>query len=446
MTVVSRFLSLIFLFGALGVLAQPLAVAETMDASQAFGRAGEAFERIRTDYVDEVDDSALFKSAVLGMVRSPNLDARVLDSERIRRALKLGSRSRNAGVIVRALQGVYDEIRATRRVPYQALVDAAIEGMISGLDHHSLYLNPQQWLANQASQETGGIGLNVAVRDGGVQVVSPILNGPADRAGIVAGDVITAIDGVSVAGRRLEQVVASFRGPLDSAVVLTLVRDGKSLDVKLVRARVLQDSIHFRRHDDIGYIQIVRFNLQTADALKSAIAKLQSGPDRLAGYVVDLRDNAGGLLEQAVAATEMLLGSGLIATTRGRNERAAQRFEARSTDLTNGLPLVLLVNQQTAAGAEIMAAALQEQRRASVVGMRSFGAGTIQTVIPLGEHGGALRLTTSRVHTASGRPLEGHGVTPDVVIEQRTRTASAYTDDDEQLRAALKVLHTNHQR
>src|SRR5262245_31787779 len=213
MTFVSRFLALAVCAWVFSILPQSLAVAETGDAALAFSGVRAAFERIRTEYVDEVDDVAIFRYAVLGMVDVPNVDPRVLDSERVRRALTLGSTSRNAGVIIRALEGVYDEIRVSRRVQHQALVDAAIEGMIRGLAQHSEYLNPQRGRANQASLQTGGVGLAVTLRDGSIRVVETILNGPAQRAGIVAEDVVVAVDGASVAGRGLEQVVALFRGP-----------------------------------------------------------------------------------------------------------------------------------------------------------------------------------------------------------------------------------------
>ena len=438
----SRPFILTFAAGTLAVLVEALAVAQTGDAVRAFSPVREAFERIRTDYVDEVDDAAVFRFAILGMTQAPNVDSRMLDSERIRRAMTLGSSSRNSNVIIRALEGAFDEIRATRRVQEQALVDSAIEGMGGGVDPHSEYINPTKWRANVASLQTGSIGLNVTLTAGSIRVVSPIPNGPAERAGIVAGDVITAVDEVPVAGWRLEQVVALFRGPLNSELVLTIVRVIKSVDVKIVRARVAQESVRFHRHEEIGYIQIVRFNEQTAAALKSALAQLQASPEALGGYVVDLRDNMGGLLEQAVAATELFVGRGPIASTRGRAAHATQRFEAHAGDLTQGALMAVLIDESTAAGAEIMAAALQERGRATIVGMPSAGAGTVQTIIPLGDNRGALRLTTSRVHTASGRALEGSGVTPDLVVVQAAVAASAPLApvDDRQLQAALKHL------
>jgi carboxyl-terminal processing protease len=439
----SRFLISALAIGAFMSLAQSTAAAQTADGARAFSAIKAVFGHIRDEYVDEIEDTAVFRSAVLGMAQAKNVDARMLDSERIRTAMKLGSRSRNPDVVIRALEGIFDEFRATRRVDGQALVDATIEGVVKALDSHSAYMNPEQWRANIAAQRTGSIGLNVTMSDGGIRVVNPIMNGPAELAGIVAGDVIVAIDEAKVAGHSLEQVVALFRGPLNSEVVLTITRGDPSTRVrvmraKIIRARVAEESIRFRRHDDVGYIQIIRFNLPTIARLKSAVTALQAGPP-LAGYVIDLRDNLGGPLDDAVATTEALIGRGLIATTRGRNDRSNQRFEARSRDLTNGLPMVVLVNEKTAAGAEIMAAALQQHRHATVVGTRSYGAGTIQTVISLGEGSGALRLTTSRIYTASGRPLEGNGVAPNNVVEQRPGAASD-ASDDLQLQAALKVL------
>lgn len=449
-----RFLSLVFAMAASGILSTYLVVAEPTGPAQVFAAVRDAFERIRADYVDEVDDAELFRSAVLGMTQVPNVDPRLMDSERMRRALTLGSGSRNPNVIIRALEGVFDEIRSahTDRLEDQALVDAAIEAMVTDLDPHSDYMNPQKWRASQVSQGTGSVGLNVTMVAGSVRVVSPLLNGPGERAGLVAGDVIVAVDGAPLADLTLEQAAALLRGPINSAVILTVESSGQRRDVKIMRARVLQESVRFRRYGEVAYIQILRFNEQTAANLRSAVESLQTGPDRVAGYVVDLRGNAGGLLEGAVAATEMLLGRGLIATARGRDNRETSRFEAQSEDLTKGAPIALLINDGTAAGAEVLAAALQAGRRATVIGTQSLGRGTVQTVISLHDDRGAIRLTTSRLHTPSGRPLEATGVTPDVVVKESAgkpagpATGAANATDDLPLQAALTVVREGGRR
>jgi carboxyl-terminal processing protease len=432
---------------AFGLLSTGPAVAQSKKAAPAFVAVRDAFERIRTDYVDEVDDASLFRSAVLGMSEIPNLKPRLMDSERVRRALTLGSGSRNPSVIIRALEGVFDEIRSARVqwLRDQTLVDAAIEAMVRDLDPHSEYMNPQQWRAHQVSQRTGSIGLNLTMTKGMVRVANPIPHGPAEQAGLVAGDMIVAVDDGPLVGLTLDQVSALLRGPVDSTVMLTVKssdqpRDVK--DVKLVRIRLLQESVRFRRYGKDGYIQILHFNEQTTADLKSAVESLQTDPDGVSGYVIDLRDNAGGLLEAAIGTTEMLLGRGLIATTRGRDRRETGRYEAKSEDLTNGVPIVVLINNKTAAGAEVLAAALQESRRATVIGTQSVGRGAVQTVIGLREDRGAIRLTTSRLYTPSGRPLEAHGVSPDIIVEQLDKAAASAIGaaGDRQLQSALTAL------
>ncbi len=305
------------------------------------------------------------------------------------------------------------------------LIESAINGMVSGLDPHSSYMDAKSYrdMQVQTRGEFGGLGIEVTQEDGLVKVVAPIDDTPAARAGILAGDVITHLDGEAIQGMSLSQAVDKMRGAVNTKITLRIARKGadKPIDVTLVRDVVRVHSVVSRLEGtDIGYIRISSFNEQTADGLKKAIADIttQIPPAKLKGYIIDLRNNPGGLLDQAIAVCDTFLERGEIVSTRGRNDEETQRFDAHPGDLINGKPLIVLINGGSASASEIVAGALQDQKRATVLGTRSFGKGSVQTIIPLGSGNGALRLTTARYYTPSGRSIQALGITPDIEVLQ----------------------------
>ena len=303
------------------------------------------------------------------------------------------------------------------------LIEAAINGMLTALDPHSAYLNPKHFrdMQVQTRGEFGGLGIEVTMENGVVKVVSPIEDTPAARAGLMSGDLITHLDKEQILGLTLQDAVEKMRGPVNSPITLTVVRKGVDdpFDVKVVR-----DVIHINpvKYDveggDIGYIRITTFNEQTTANLQKAIEDLkkQLGPN-LKGYVIDLRNNPGGLLDQAISVSDAFLDQGAIVLTRGRNLEETQRSNARAGDLADGKQLVVLINGGSASASEIVAGALQDHHRATIVGTRSFGKGSVQTIIPLGSNG-ALRLTTARYYTPSGRSIQAKGIEPEAVVEE----------------------------
>ena len=303
------------------------------------------------------------------------------------------------------------------------LIESAINGMLSSLDPHSSYLNPKSFrdMQVQTRGEFGGLGIEVTMEDGVVKVVSPIDDTPAARAGILAGDLITHLDGEQIQGLTLSQAVDKMRGPVNSPITLTVVRKGVKdpLEIKIVRDIVRIRSVRSRREDDIGYVRITQFNEQTYEGLKNAIHKLgkEIPEDQLKGFVIDLRNNPGGLLDQAIAVTDAFLDRGEIVSTRGRRKEEGQRYNARPGDITKGKPLIILINGGSASASEIVAGALQDHRRATLLGSRSFGKGSVQTIIPLGANG-AIRLTTARYYTPSGRSIQAKGIEPDIFVAQ----------------------------
>jgi len=303
------------------------------------------------------------------------------------------------------------------------LIESAINGMLAGLDPHSSYLSPKNFqdMQVQTSGKFGGLGIEVTMEDGVVKVVSPIDDTPAARAGILAGDLITALDGEPVEGLTLNEAVDKMRGAVDTPITLTIVRSGvdKPFDVKLVREEIVVQSVRSRQEGDVAYIRITTFNEQTFDGLKSAIEKLSAdiGPDKVKGYIIDLRNDPGGLLDQAIAVSDAFLDQGEIVSTRGRHADETQRYNARAGDLAAGKPVIVLVNGGSASASEIVAGALQDHRRATILGTRSFGKGSVQTIIPLGTNG-ALRLTTARYFTPSGRSIQAKGISPDIEVLQ----------------------------
>ncbi len=303
------------------------------------------------------------------------------------------------------------------------LVESAINGMLTSLDPHSSYMDAKSFrdMQVQTRGEFGGLGIEVTMEDGLVKVVAPIDDTPASRAGVMANDIITHINNEPVQGLNLNQAVDKMRGPVNSSVTLKIQRkDAKDpIEVKLTRETIKVRPVRARAEGDIGVLRITQFNEQTYEGLRSGIDKLTTdiGADKVAGFVIDLRNNPGGLLDQAIMVSDAFLERGEIVSTRSRNAEDTQRFNAKGGDLTKGKPLVVLVNGGSASASEIVAGALQDHKRATVLGTRSFGKGSVQTIIPLGGNG-AVRLTTARYYTPSGRSIQAKGIEPDVEVLQ----------------------------
>jgi len=305
------------------------------------------------------------------------------------------------------------------------LVEGAINGMISSLDPHSRYMNEKGWAEMQETThgEFGGLGIEVTMEDGFVKVVAPIDDTPASRAGIMSGDVITSIDDDQIQGMTLDQAVNKMKGAPNSSIRLKIVRKDadKPIELSIVREIIRVRPVKYHvEGGDIGYIRITSFNEQTTEGLHKAIAEIQKEvpQDKLAGYVVDLRNNPGGLLDQAVSVTSTLMQRGEVVSTRGRNPEETQRFTAHGGDMTKGKPLVVLINGGSASASEIVAGALHDHKRATLIGTRSFGKGSVQTIIPLGAGNGALALTTARYFTPSGHSIQALGIKPDIEVLQ----------------------------
>ena len=319
----------------------------------------------------------------------------------------------------------FERVRANyvRPVKDSELIDAAIQGMVSNLDPHSSYMDAKSYGDMQITTkgQFGGVGIEVTQEDGLIKVISPIDGTPASRAGIKTGDRIAGIDGTSIAGLQLNEAIDKMRGPAGSKITLTILREGekKPFDVTLVRAIVSVDTASHRREGDIGYVRLPGFNEQTADGLERAVRDLkkQIGPG-IKGYVLDMRNNPGGLLDQAIQVSDDFLGSGEIVSTRGRHAEDTLRYDAKPGDITDGKPIVILINGGTASASEIVSGALQDHKRATVIGLTSFGKGSVQTIIPLGEGRGALRLTTARYYTPSGHSIQAQGIVPDIQVAQ----------------------------
>jgi carboxyl-terminal processing protease len=324
---------------------------------------------------------------------------------------------------------VFERVRAdyVEKPDDTKLVQNAVNGMLSGLDPHSSYMDPNGFREMQVETrgEFGGLGIEVTMEDGLIKVVSPIDDTPASKAGIMAGDIITKLDDEAVQGLTLSQAVTKMRGAVNSNIRLTIVRKGqeKPIEVTLAREIIHVRSVRFHGEgDDVGYIRITQFNEQTTEGLKRAITELskQIPAEKLKGYIVDLCTTPGGLLDQAIAVSNAFIERGEIVSTRGRNPDESQRFYANASrgDLVKGKPLIVLINGGSASASEIVAGALQDHKRATVLGTRSFGKGSVQTIIPLGPSKGALRLTTARYFTPSGRSIQAKGITPDIQVLQ----------------------------
>ncbi|MBN9071486.1 MAG: S41 family peptidase [Rhizobiales bacterium] len=320
---------------------------------------------------------------------------------------------------------VFERVRAQYVTPpdEKALVENAINGMLTSLDPHSSYMNAEaaKDMRVQTKGEFGGLGIEVTMENDLVKVITPIDDTPAAKAGVLAGDYISKIDGEEVRGLTLNDAVDKMRGAVNTPIKLEILRKGadKPLEITVVRDIIKVKAVKYRVEDDIGYMKITSFTEKTYDDLQAAIEKIKSQipKDKLKGYVLDLRLNPGGLLDQAVSVSDTFLDRGEIVSTRGRDPKDVSRFDARAGDDIDGKPLIVLINGGSASASEIVAGALQDHRRATVVGTQSFGKGSVQTIIPLPESG-ALRLTTALYYTPSGKSIQGKGITPDVKVEQ----------------------------
>jgi carboxyl-terminal processing protease len=324
----------------------------------------------------------------------------------------------------------------------ETLVEGAINGMLTALDPHSNYLNAKNFtdMKVQTRGEFGGLGIEVSMENGLVKVVSPIDDTPAARAGLKPGDLITYLDGTPVQGLTLPEAVEKMRGPINSDINLTIRREGREpFDVKLTRANIKIQSV--RSHlegNNVAYVRITSFNEQTDVGLNNAMKNLkQQANNKLLGVVLDLRNNPGGLLDQAVAVSDAFLDRGEIVSTRGRRSDDAQRYNAKPGDIASGLPVVVLINGGSASASEIVAGALQDHHRAILLGTKSFGKGSVQTIIPLAGHG-AMRLTTARYYTPSGRSIQARGIDPDIIVEAAKIEKTAKDDKDKVASAADK--------
>jgi carboxyl-terminal processing protease len=345
---------------------------------------------------------------------------------------------------------VFERVRAdyVEKPDDGKLIESAINGMLAGLDPHSSYMDSKSFrdMQVQTRGEFGGLGIEVTMEEGLIKVVAPIDETPAAKAGVMANDIITHLDDEPVQGLTLNQAVEKMRGPVNTKIKLKIMRKGgdKPLEVSITRDIIRVRSVRSRLEgDDVGFIRITQFNEQTTDGLKKAVADLttQTG-DKLKGFIIDLRNNPGGLLDQAISVSDAFLEKGEIVSTRGRNAEETQRFNARAGDLSKGKPIIVLINGGSASASEIVAGALQDHRRATLIGTRSFGKGSVQTIIPLGSGNGALRLTTARYFTPSGRSIQAKGISPDIeVLQEVPDELKARTDTrgEASLRGHLKA-------
>ncbi len=329
------------------------------------------------------------------------------------------------------------------------LIENAIKGVMTGLDPHSAYLTPKEVEDEQAETrgEFGGLGIDVTMEDGIVRVIAPIDNMPAERAGVSAGDAITAIDGEALRGLSMDAAVDKMRGPVGSPIVLTIARKGlpKPLTVKVVRDVIRVNPVQYSVEGDVGWIKVKSFeNEHTTEYLEQAVADVKKAlGSEVAGYVLDLRNNPGGLLDQAIALSDAFLDHGVIVITKGRAPSDIDRAEAQPGDITDGKPLVVLINGGSASASEVVAGALQDHQRAQLVGTRSFGKGSVQTMIPL-PNKGAIRITTARYFTPSGRSIQATGIEPDFAVEPelpadlKQQLAMLPFESEAQLRGHLK--------
>ena len=333
---------------------------------------------------------------------------------------------------------IFERIRSqyVEEVDEADLIEAAINGMLTSLDPHSSYMSPDDAddMRVQTRGEFGGLGIEVTQEEGFVKVVSPIDGTPADNAGVEAGDFITHVDGESVLGLTLDEAVDLMRGPVGSEIVITIAREGETepFDVSIIRDTIKLTAVRARTERNTVVLRVTTFNDQTFKNLENGLAEqfeAAGGTENVSGIVLDLRNNPGGLLTQAIKVSDAFLEKGEIVSTRGRNPEDGERFNATPGDLTDGKPIVVLINGGSASASEIVTGALQDHRRAIVVGTKSFGKGSVQTVMPL-RGDGAMRLTTARYYTPSGRSIQALGISPDIVVEQPRRTPETEEEDN----------------
>ncbi len=309
------------------------------------------------------------------------------------------------------------------------LIESAIDGMLTSLDPHSGYLNPESFddMRDQTRGEYGGLGIEVTSEDGVVKVISPMDDTPAARAGVKAGDYITAVNGESVLGMTVSDAVKQMRGKPGEAVTLSIAREKSDpFDVEIVREVIKPKSAVARMEGDYGYLRVSAFNERTTEEAEQACGQLRAKNPQMKGLILDLRNNPGGLLDQAVGISDLFLENGEIVSQRGRDPRDVERYNARPGDIAEGLPMVVLINTGSASAAEIVAGALQDRKRAELVGLTSFGKGSVQTVIPLrGGMDGALKLTTARYYTPAGRSIQQTGIEPDLEVASSRDEAQA---------------------
>ncbi|KIC49588.1 S41 family peptidase [Tateyamaria sp. ANG-S1] len=335
------------------------------------------------------------------------------------------------GDIFERIRGQYVE-----QVEPSELIEAAIDGMLTSLDPHSSYLSPDDaaQMQVQTRGEFGGLGIEVTQEEGFIKVVSPIDSTPAAEAGIEAGDFITHVDGESTLGLTLDAAVDKMRGPVGSEIIITVVREGETepFDVSIIRDTIELQAVRSRTQGETVVLRVTTFNDKTTPNLISKLeeeVEALGGMNSVNGFVLDLRNNPGGLLTQAIRVSDAFLDEGEIVSTRGRDPADGDRFNATPGDLAQGKPIVVLINGGSASASEIVAGALQDHRRAIVVGTKSFGKGSVQTVMPL-RGDGAMRLTTARYYTPSGRSIQALGVSPDIVVEQPRRRPAEDEEDD----------------
>ncbi|PPR30691.1 MAG: putative CtpA-like serine protease [Alphaproteobacteria bacterium MarineAlpha9_Bin2] len=318
---------------------------------------------------------------------------------------------------------VYERVRReyVEEVTNKELIEAAIEGMLQSLDPHSSFMNADSFkdMQVQTKGEFGGLGIEVSMEEGLVKVVSPIDDTPAFHAGIQAGDFIIEIDGESVVGMSLGDAVDKMRGKINTEIVITILRENKEpFEVKIIRDKIKIQSVRARKEGNVAYLRITSFNEKTKRGLLENMKKLKDQiGENITGVILDLRNNPGGLLEQAIAVSDAFLNQGEIVSTRGRISRGQQRFNATKGDISDGLPIVVLINSGSASASEIVAGALQDHKRAIIMGTTSFGKGSVQTIIPIQKHS-AMRLTTARYYTPSGRSIQATGIIPDIIVKQ----------------------------
>ena len=333
---------------------------------------------------------------------------------------------------------VFDRIRSgyVEDVNSSDLISAAIRGMLTSLDPHSGYMPPESFQDMQVDTRGafGGLGIEVTQEDGFVKVVSPMDGTPASEAGIQSGDFITHVDGEAILGLTLSEAVDKMRGPVGSEVSLTIVRnlDEEPFDVVIIRDVIKLTAARVRVEDDVIIVRVTTFNEQTTPNIKKGIKEKideLSGKDNVSGFIIDLRNNPGGLLSEAISVSDMFLNQGEIVSTRGRNNGQAKRYSASKGALAENKPIIVLINGGSASASEIVAGALQDHKRAVILGTKSFGKGSVQSVIPLGENG-AMRLTTARYYTPSGRSIQALGVVPDIIVEQLPRLNKEKEEDE----------------